>query len=318
MKIEKIEIDYSDITEFLLSTLQKSDRPISLSQMVLLCSKKFKLVNEESIRVSIEVLKSKGYDIKEIIKDGELYYSLVRNPITDEEQMYRSMGDIATPILLTSDLHFGSKSFCRQAFDQLVEDVDYYNVNDVMIAGDLIQSRGVYPSELDDLEIFDITEQITGVTNLLSKINANVHFIAGNHENKLQGSVEIGLDPLRLVASKSKSFHYYGHVANLTLNDRFSYMMIHGSGGVTTATTYMIEKIWKELLIKPNILHTGHTHQSAYVRKGDLRYLIQSGTLQRTNAFLIQKGWNAKISWFIVRSISSSGIDIVERTPIYF
>jgi len=314
LKIHQIDEDIGTLHEYVLSILQKSD-PISLNELIEKASKKFINPSEESIRSSIRTIIEKGYDVKELIVNGERVYSLVRSPELNEENMYRSMGDISTPIILTGDFHFGSKSFYKLAFDQLVEDSKKFNIKDIMIAGDLIQGRGVYPTELEELSLPSISDQISGVSDLLSKLDCNVHLISGNHEEKVQGSVDVGLEPLKIVARTCRNVSYYGHVANLKLNKDYTYMMFHGSGSVTTAVTHMIEKVWRELISKPNILHMGHTHQSAFVRKGNQRYLIMSGTLQRTNSFLIQKGWNAKIGWFIIKSIGSEYIEIIERSP---
>ncbi len=302
-------ISFSDLV---LEVLQKSKLPLTLSDI----AESLPIpVTEDDIRIAISSLSERGYDIKEITRGDEELYVLVRFFDLSEDEVYRVHGNIETPLLLTSDWHFGSVNFQKKALLELKTDVIDYDIQSVMIAGDLIQGRNVFRTELQELAIPSITKQVTGVTSILRDFPCDIHLISGNHEEKVKGSVMIGYDPLKTVASSLDNCTYYGHVAMLRLDDDYKYMMVHGGGSLTQATTHMVEKIWRELKEKPNILHVGHLHQEALVVKDRGKTCIMSGTLQRTSAWLLSKGWNAKICWVIIYDITDDYAHVVFRTP---
>jgi len=264
------------------------------------------------IEEALKYLDRRGYHIKKIVSGEHTYYSLVRD---GTHTKFVLTGDIETPIVLTGDFHVGSNQFVLEAYKRMLRDIDEYSVKHVCIAGDLLQGRGVYRTEFHDLAIPDISGQIEYAVSLLKEIPSSVgiHLVMGNHEEKIKGNVEVGLDALLLVSRQLPNCKYYGSVANLRLNKDFTYMMMHGSGPVTMGVTYRAERIWRELIEKPNILHLGHTHQSFVVRKGNTWWIISSGSLQRTNAWLMSKGWNAKVGYFILLEMDEGGIVLVER-----
>jgi len=274
------------------------------------------VLSSNDIRAYLKILQAKGYDIKEITSGQERLYVLIRTSSLKEEEMYRVHGSIETPIIITSDWHIGSKGFYKIAFDFLLKDVEQFGVNDVLLAGDLLQGRGVYRTEMADLLIPTVGEQIEVAVDLLSKLPARVHLVTGNHEEKIKGSIHIGLDVLKILSKQLDHVFYYGNVAQFDLNKEYRYMMMHGSGSPTEATSYRVEKIWRELLFKPNILHIGHTHQLNLVQKGINKWGIISGTLQRTSSWLLSKGFTAKVGWIILEDIPDPETwKFIFRTP---
>ena len=317
INFEEVNLDIGGISELVLTTLQKSKVPIDINYLSEMVSVKQIGADRDSVKEAIRTLTLEGYDIKKITHGKNELYSLVRySSVTDESLLYRMHGEIETPFILTSDWHVGSKGFYKMAFNQMVKDISTYDVTAVCVAGDIIQGRGVYSTELSELQMPALGDQIGYTIELLNELgDVDVHVISGNHEEKVQGSVYIGLDPIKLISNACSNTHYYGHVANLTLNKDYHYMMMHGSGAVSKATTAMVQKIWEGLRSKPNILHCGHAHQSAFVRQDVGKWAIMSGTLQRTNSWLIQKGHNAKIGWWIVNDINDlDTITLTERT----
>ena len=315
MQIESVEIDLGGIRELTLTILQKTKGPIELKALVSKITKKVIGANKEAVRSAMKSLIIEGYDIKEITHGKKKLYALVRYNDREEKDMYRIHGQIKTPLLVTSDWHLGSKGFYKIGFNKLKKDVEEYSIESMTIAGDIIQGRGVYSTELNELLMVSLGDQISYAVDLLNEIDTDIHIISGTHEEKIQGSVHIGLDPLKLVAAGCDHVQYYGHVANLDLNKKYKYTMMHGAGAVTLASTQMIEKIWRSMVNKPNILHMGHNHQIDYVRKGQNKVGLNSGTLQRTNAWLLQKGFNAKIGWLIIDSIDDETMVIIDRHP---
>ncbi len=275
-------------------------------------------IREDDIEGALELIGRRGYDVKEIVGKEETFYVLVRyfDYIGDGTEKFRVHGEINTPLLMSSDWHYGSLGFQMDAFNKMVKDSKKYKCKYAMVAGDVIQGRKVFRTEMQELKIPKIQDQVRGVRRLISRFPCEVKLIAGTHEEKVQADAEIGFDPLKQVAELLPNVSYYGHVGMFKLNDRFKYMMMHGSGAVTQSATHMIERIWRELVERPNILHAGHTHQIADVMKGQGQIALISGTLQRTSAWLLSKGYNAKLGWIILKDFDEETIDYVKRTPI--
>lgn len=313
--LEEHEVDIGGVRKLTLNILRKSKIPMYINELVDAINNEFIGSDKESVVSVIKSLVIEGYDIKEISHGKRKLYALVRYASMDEKKLYRMHGDIQTPTIHTSDWHLGSNGFYKLGFNKLLKDIKKYDIQSVCIAGDLIQGRGVYSTELSELLMPKLGDQIGYAVELLNEIDIDVHLISGNHEEKVQGSVHIGLEPLKLVANACDNVHYYGHVANLTLNDEYHYMMMHGSGAVTQSTSQMIEKIWRGLRSKPNLLHCGHAHQSAFVRKDVGMWSIMSGSLQRSNTWLLQKGHTSKVGWWILKDIPDpETIELIDRT----
>lgn len=103
----------------------------------------------------------------------------------------------STPVYaaLISDLHVGSKTFMREAFSRFVEWLNgrlgsgnqrgiASRVKYVVIAGDLVDGIGVYPGQMQELEIVDIYDQYREVSKLIEQIPdyIEVLVIPGNHD----------------------------------------------------------------------------------------------------------------------------------------
>lgn len=316
VKLENVDVDLGGIQELVLAVLQKANQPVPIESLLESISRKILGATKDDVISAIAGLMVEGYDIKELINGKHKLYALVRYVSIDEKDMYRIHGEVNTPILLTSDWHIGSKGFYKMAYNKLLSDIEKYKIKDVCFAGDLLQGRGVFSTELSELSIPELGGQISLAVDLINDIPVPVHLITGNHEEKVTGSIHVGLDPLKLVSTACDNAHYYGHVANLTLNSEYHYMMLHGDGAISQATSMALDRLYRSLANKPNILHVGHFHQSCYVRLGHKKHGFMSGTLQRTNTWLIQKGYNAKIGWWILKSIEGETLEVVERSPV--
>jgi hypothetical protein len=301
--IEEIRPDPNAVLYSTLKILQKSKEPLLLEDLLKKVEEDILVVEKEDILDALEILTRKGYDIKEITKGRDQLFVLIRTPSLAEEEMYRIHGSIETPLIVTGDFHIGSKGFYKIAFDQMLKDIERFRINDVLLAGDLLQGRGVYKTEMADLSVPGIGDQLELASRHLEKIDARVHLVTGNHEEKIKGSIHIGLDVLKILSKSLDNTFYYSSVAQFTLNDEFRYMMMHGGGTPTEAASYRVEKIWRELYFKPNVLHTGHIHQKVLVEKGVGKFALSSGTLQRTSSWLLAKGVTAKVGWFILLDI---------------
>ncbi|MEM2102682.1 MAG: metallophosphoesterase, partial [Candidatus Bathyarchaeia archaeon] len=96
---------------------------------------------------------------------------------------------------LISDLHIGSKLFMRKAFERFIQWLNgkYGNeqlreyashVKYVIIAGDIVDGIGIYPKQLNELEIKDVTKQYEVAAEFIKQIPdyIEVIIIPGNHD----------------------------------------------------------------------------------------------------------------------------------------
>jgi len=309
------------LRDAILNILQGVELPILESSLLerieALLGEKMELT---SFRRELRYLIEEGYDIKEVISDFDRYYVLVRHGITRPEAYYRFLVDINTPLIITADWHLGSIGFSELALKEMIKQVEEYKIKDIVVAGDITQGRGVHRVELVDLKTPNIDDQIEDAVRVFNSFpqGTRFHLLLGGHEEKLKGNVRVGFDILRAIALRCPSVSYYGSVAKLRLNKNYSLLMIHGSGGTSYATSYKIEKVWRELVDKPDILVMGHLHQLAVIPKQFNKLLIMAGTLQRENAYLINKGYIPEVGWILLRDYNSETSDFKEVMPRVF
>jgi len=309
---EKVPLDIR-----LLTTLKNARIPIIEADLVeQLDTCKTKLFSV------IKQLNNAGYDIKKIYSKDETRYSLVRFGTFEEEQLYKELGKIELPAIISSDWHIGSKTFSQQAFNEMIEDCEEYGIKNIINAGDLLQGRGVHRLEAQDISLWNIDEQVSELGRLLELIpkGTKVHCVMGNHEEKLKGNVQVGYDCLKASATQFKKLKYYGHVAKLGIEDTDKTMLLmHSSGGLTYARSYRLERIYGELFEKPNIIIIGHDHRlNGPYSLGPTNIGYQSGTLQRENSFLLNKGHMSVVGWHILLEYNPCEIKSIMRRPRTF
>ncbi|MBU0706739.1 metallophosphoesterase, partial [Patescibacteria group bacterium] len=282
-------------------------------------------ISLSQLRDLVKRLRGHSYDVKAIPAGGKLLYAMVRTADITSETYYKPLGNIQSTCIQSSDWHVGSKTFSKKAFELMLEDIEDNSISDLMIDGDLIQSLGVHRLELADVSIWDATEQVLELVDLLTMIpkDVNIHFVLGNHEEKLKNQIQVGYDALNDAVSKmnERGFHncnYYGSVANLTMDDDYTYLMMHTAGGVTYATSYRVERTWHNLIQRPNMYHTGHSHQLMHLSKAPHHELVISGTLQRENAWLMNKGLTSQVGWLLMRGYSPERCNIERVSPRVF
>ncbi len=98
-------------------------------------------------------------------------------------------------IIFLSDIHVGSKLFLKDEFNRFLKWLNGNSGNEaqrdmarkvkyIIIAGDLVDGVGIYPSQEDELEINDIKGQYTEFSRLLRQIPTDKQIIMcpGNHD----------------------------------------------------------------------------------------------------------------------------------------
>jgi DNA polymerase II small subunit len=232
-----------------------------------------------------------------------------------------------------SDTHIGSSTFLEDAFTRFTRWIkgDYgdseqreiaNNIKYVVIAGDIVDGIGVYPSQDKELTIKDIYLQYEEAARLLGDISHVKIIIApGNHDAvrlaepqptipeeyaedlyKLKNAEFIGnpalisLDGINVLIYHGRSFddlamtvkglsHQQSDVIMKELMEKRHLAPIYGE------RTPLASEIEDHLVIEeiPDVFHTGHVHINSYKKYKGI-HLINSGTFQSQTEF--QKIYN--------------------------
>ena len=305
--------ELNDREETLLEQLKTEEYPLPRSDLIEgLEGTLNEEVSERKFDKTLEYLREEGYDIKKI-RGIEDKYILVRDP-NSPDQKFRPLNEFDTPLMLSSDWHIGSKQFSVQAFDAMLNDIDDYGIETVLNAGDILQGLGVHRQEAKDIKEPDIDSQVEDAMDLVRRIPADVHAIIGNHEAKLKGKHRVGFDALKYIANSCRNFTYYGSAASFMINDDHKLLMVHGSGGSSYALSYSTQKIYRNLSERPDIFLMGHIHSLQYNTKHG-NHLITSGTMQRENSWLMNKGITTEVGYYILEDVGDEFISLTKRTP---
>ncbi len=150
--------------------------------------------NEEMIRESDNILNDEVLAFEGRMSKSNLFIvEDICYPDVPIRETKKIEEDLA--LVLTSDVHIGSRYFLRENFEsfidwiigkkgkekqrKLAEKVKY-----ITIAGDLVDGVGVYPSQEDELESEDIYDQYQDFKRYLEKIPSHIEVIIGpgNHD----------------------------------------------------------------------------------------------------------------------------------------
>lgn len=156
---------------------------------VLISKSKAELFSEAKDLVPDEVIALNG-----LYNDGIIFADQIFWPeIPYAEELKKSEEEEYAVFL--SDLHVGSKQFLGEAFDKFLRWINgragheeqravAEKVKYIFIAGDLVDGVGVYPSQEDDLELKNLTDQYNEFVQLIKQIPGDKKIIVspGNHD----------------------------------------------------------------------------------------------------------------------------------------
>lgn len=232
-----------------------------------------------------------------------------------------------------SDIHIGSSTFLDSAFQRFIKWINgdfgdeeqreiANNVKYVVVAGDIVDGIGVYPSQDKELTIKDIHQQYEEAARLFGDINDVKIIIApGNHDASRLAEPQPAIpEDYAKNLHDLKTTEFVSNPALVSL-DGIKVLVYHGRSFDDMAMTVkgmshqQSELIMKELLEKrhlapiygertplaseiedhlviddiPDVFHTGHVHINSYKKYKGI-HLINSGTFQSQTEF--QKIYN--------------------------
>lgn len=232
-----------------------------------------------------------------------------------------------------SDTHIGSSTFLEDSFNRFIRWINgdfgdekqreiANNVKYIVVAGDIVDGIGVYPSQDKELTIKDIHQQYEEAARLFGDINHVKIIIApGNHDASRLAEPQpaipedyaknlydlkttefvsnpslVSLDGIKVLIYHGRSFddfamtvkgmsHQQSDLIMKELLEKRHLAPIYGE------RTPLASEIEDHLVIDdvPDVFHTGHVHINSYKRYKGI-HLINSGTFQSQTEF--QKIYN--------------------------
>lgn len=217
-------------------------------------------------------------------------------------QVYKLPKGIKThKILLISDTHLGNVHDRLDLLAHIYKEADKKGVEIALHSGDVCDGRSSRPETWYELR--KDCQSYDGQTDYIIKnyprFKGKTYAIAGNHE--AMWYKQNGSEILRNVARERDDFVYLGADVGLLDLDGIKVRLYHGSGGGSYARSYKVQKYLDSISPeeRPDILQTGHIHQSFYMQQG-FTHVFQTGCLEDTTDFIRSKGLsNEKSVWWV-------------------
>jgi DNA polymerase II small subunit len=200
--------------------------------------------------------------------------------------------------VLISDIHAGSSTFLREAWDRFTDWLPSSGAGYLLICGDLVDGIGIYPNQEEELTIRDIYEQYQNLAELMAAVPREMAIVIspGNHDVVRPSEPQVAI-PEEFRKGFPPNCRFVENPALLSLQG-VRVLMYHGRSiddmiGLIPMASYsrpeemMVEMLERRhlapvygrrtplspepkdrLLIDPvpEILHTGHVHTSGITR----------------------------------------------------
>ncbi len=139
--------------------------------------------------------------------------NIYRPEVPVNHSQRRSREDI--DVVFLSDIHVGSSHFLPDAWERFIDWLDgkeAAKIRYAVVAGDLVDGIGVYPNQINELDIPNITEQYDELYKLMSPIPENITVLLqpGNHDAVRPAEPQPAL-PKGLRAPFGDNFRFLGN-----------------------------------------------------------------------------------------------------------
>jgi DNA polymerase II small subunit len=252
----------------------------------------------------------------------------------DLPQRKPKTSDVDLGVCVTSDIHLGSKLFIRPWWEKFIEWMNQRVGTDsekervgklkyLVIAGDCVDGIGVYPNQINELEVKDIYEQYRQFENYIQQLpqHLEIFITPGNHDPcRWHDPQPPILKEMTPTLYRQKNVHFLPSPAWLEIEGQKT-LVYHGSGLIGGMFAMNIpptkpEEVIKELLIKrdlmsvygtkhpyapepkaymlvrehPDLYIGGDNHYNAYAQYRGTT-IINNGCWQTISAYAASKGF---------------------------
>lgn len=263
--------------------------------------KSFKTICEELELKDYEVIglvtlmAQEGYNIDFV--DGEIILRKVPRLTQDVYEIPYNLEHLK--LLLISDTHLCSKYDRIDILRYLYDKAEKNEVKTVLHSGDFTDGHSTRPEHIYELKEHSYEGQVDYCVEKYPTFSGKTYVIQGNHDDWWYKSS--GSEIVKSIAKQRDDIVYLGpDVADLKLG-KLKIRLFHGSGGGSYAKSYRIQKYLDAIPMeeRPDILQTGHIHQSFYMKQ-DKTHCFQTSCLEDLTPYCRMLGLaNDKSCWWV-------------------
>lgn len=258
----------------------------------------------------ISLMSQEGYNIE--FYQGEIV--ILKNPKKTEDVYEIPHNLERLKLLLISDTHLGSKYDRVDILRYLYAKADDRDIHHILHSGDFTDGRSNRPEQVYELKEPSFEGQVQYCVDKYPKFNGKTYAIQGNHDNWWYKSA--GSEILKSIAKQREDIVYLGpDVADMKIG-KLKIRLFHGSGGSAYAKSYKLQKYLDSIPLgeRPDILQTGHVHQSFYMKQ-DKTHCFQTSCLEDQTPYCRSLGLaNDKSVWWLDIEFDDKG-EIHSITP---
>lgn len=267
-------------------------------------------LNDYEVAGLITIMNSEGYNIEFV--NGEV---IVFKTPKKQENTYELPNNLEhLKLLLISDTHLASKYDRLDILRYLYTKADELGVKHVLHSGDFTDGRSNRPEQIYELREASYEGQVDYCVDKYPTFNGNTYVISGNHDDWWYKST--GSEIVKSIARRRDDIVYLGpDVADLKIGS-LKIRLFHGAGGSAYAKSYKLQKYLDTIPLaeRPDILQTGHIHQSLYMKQ-DKTHCFQTSCLEDLTLYCRGMGLaNDKSCWWVNIDFNDKG-NIYQITP---
>lgn len=275
-----------------------------------LCTKiKYLVGKHKTLSEICTILNLKDYEVVGLVdfmkQDGELIdfvngeiVRLKKPPKVDDVYKVDSCST-HIPLLLISDTHLCSKYDRLDILRYLYEKAQDRGIRHILHSGDFTDGRSNRPEHIYELRETSYEGQVDYCVEKYPKFDGRTYVISGNHDDWWYKST--GSEIVKAIAHRRDDIVYLGSdVADLSIG-KLKIRLFHGKGGLAYAKSYKVQKYLDSIPLdeRPDILQTGHIHQSFYMKQ-DGTHCFQTSCLEDLTPFARSMGMsNDKSVWWV-------------------
>lgn len=275
-----------------------------------LCTKiKYLVGKHKTLSEICTILNLKDYEVVGLVdfmkQDGELIdfvngeiVRLKKPPKVDDVYKVDSCST-HIPLLLISDTHLCSKYDRLDILRYLYEKAQDRGVRHILHSGDFTDGRSNRPEHIYELRETSYEGQVDYCVDKYPTFDGRTYVISGNHDDWWYKST--GSEIVKAIANRRDDIVYLGSdVADLSIG-KLKIRLFHGKGGLAYAKSYKVQKYLDSIPLdeRPDILQTGHIHQSFYMKQ-DGTHCFQTSCLEDLTPFARSMGMsNDKSVWWV-------------------
>lgn len=251
----------------------------------------------------ITMMHQQGYNIEYV--NGEVIVMKTPPKHNDVYELPYNLEHLK--LLLISDTHLASKYDRLDILKYLYDKAEKNGVKHILHSGDFTDGRSNRPEQVYELREPSYEGQVEYCVDKYPTFSGKTYVIQGNHDDWWYKSA--GSEIVKSIAQQRDDIEYLGaDVADMKIGN-LKIRLFHGSGGSAYAKSYKLQKYLDSIPLaeRPDILQTGHIHQSFYMKQ-DNTHCFQTSCLEDQTPYCRGKGLaNDKSCWWVDVNFDDKG-----------